>query len=852
LFERFTERARQVVVLAQEEARTLKHNYIGTEHILLVLLREEEGLAARVLESLDITVERVRAQVVRIVGSGEEVTSGQIPFTPRAKKVLELALREALSLGHNYIGTEHILLGLVRENEGVAARILLDFDADAERIRHELIRMLSGPGRRQGAGAGATEKGQKSSKLLHQFGRNLTKLATEGKLDPVVGRMNEIERVMQILSRRTKNNPVLIGEPGVGKTAVVEGLAQRISSNQVPELLKNKQIYTLDLAALVAGSKYRGEFEERLTKVMKEIGQRGDIILFIDELHNLVGAGAAEGAIDAASILKPALARGELQTIGATTLDEYRKYLERDSALERRFQQIKVDEPSIEDTVQILRGLRDRYEAHHRVGITDEALQAAAELSSRYIQERHLPDKAIDLIDEAASRMRIKLMTAPPVHKELDDEIETVRKEKESAIESQEFEKAANLRDTERKLSLKKREMEDNWKSSGEAEQAQIGEEEIADIVSMWTGIPVFKLTEAESQRLIRMEEELHKRMIGQDVAIQAVSKAIRRARAGIKDPKRPTGSFIFLGPSGVGKTELARTLAEFLFGDEDAMLQVDMSEYMEKHAVSRLVGSPPGYVGYDEGGQLTEAVRRKPYSVVLLDEIEKAHPDVFNILLQMLEEGRLTDAQGRHVDFRNTIVIMTSNIGASSIAKNTQLGFSVQESETGVSYEDMKNRIMGDVKKVFRPELLNRIDEIIVFQKLTKDEITLIVDLLMKRLREQMKLHEVSIELTNKAKDFMVEKGYDPTMGARPLRRAIQRYIEDPLADFVLGRNIEPGSTVLVDWIDGDEEISLQMIEPVEVPDAPPEDLVPTPADDAKPDDSGDDEPEQPAEPAE
>jgi ATP-dependent Clp protease ATP-binding subunit ClpC len=853
MFERFTERARQVVVLAQDEARTLKHNYIGTEHILLGLLREEEGLAARVLDTLDITVEEVRAQVARIVGQGDEVTTGQIPFTPRAKKVLELALREALSLGHNYIGTEHILLGLVRENEGVAARILLDFDADAERIRNEIIRMLSGPGRRQGAGAGATEKGQKSSKLLDQFGRNLTKLATEGKLDPVVGRMNEIERVMQILSRRTKNNPVLIGEPGVGKTAVVEGLAQRISSNQVPELLKNKQIYTLDLAALVAGSKYRGEFEERLKKVMKEIGQRGDIILFIDELHNLVGAGAAEGAIDAASILKPALARGELQTIGATTLDEYRKYLERDSALERRFQQIKVDEPSIEDTVQILRGLRDRYEAHHRVGITDEALQAAAELSSRYIQERHLPDKAIDLIDEAASRMRIKLMTAPPVHKELDDEIETVRKEKESAIEAQEFEKAANLRDTERKLSLKKREMEDNWKSSGESEQAQIGEEEIADIVSMWTGIPVFKLTEAESQRLIRMEEELHKRMVGQDVAIQAVSKAIRRARAGIKDPKRPTGSFIFLGPSGVGKTELARTLAEFLFGDEDAMLQVDMSEYMEKHAVSRLVGSPPGYVGYDEGGQLTEAVRRKPYSVVLLDEIEKAHPDVFNILLQMLEEGRLTDAQGRHVDFRNTIVIMTSNIGASSIAKNTQLGFGIEESETGVSYEDMKNRIMGDVKKVFRPELLNRIDEIIVFQKLTKDEIQMIVDLLMKRLREQMKIHEVSIELTNKAKEFMVDKGYDPTMGARPLRRAIQRYIEDPLADYVLGRSLEPGATVLVDFIDGDEEVSLQMIEPVEVPDAPPEDLVPTPADadDAQTDDSGD-EPEPPAEPTE
>jgi ATP-dependent Clp protease ATP-binding subunit ClpC len=827
MFQRFTERARQVVVLAQDEARTLKHNYIGTEHILLGLLREEEGLAARVLDSLDITVEEVRAQVARIVGQGDEVTTGQIPFTPRAKKVLELALREALSLGHNYIGTEHILLGLVRENEGVAARILLDFDADAEKIRNEIIRMLSGPGRRTQAGGAAGEKGQKSSKLLDQFGRNLTKLATEGKLDPVVGRQNEIERVMQILSRRTKNNPVLIGEPGVGKTAVVEGLAQRISGNQVPELLKGKQIYTLDLAALVAGSKYRGEFEERLKKVMKEIAQRGDIILFIDELHNLVGAGAAEGAIDAASILKPALARGELQTIGATTLDEYRKYLERDSALERRFQQIKVEEPTIDDTVQILRGLRDRYEAHHRVRITDEALQAAAELSDRYIQERQLPDKAIDLIDEAASRMRIKLMTAPPVHKELDEEIETVRKEKEAAIESQEFEKAANLRDSERKLTLKKREMEDNWKSSGEADQAQIAEEEIADIVSMWTGIPVFKLTEAESQRLIRMEEELHKRVIGQDVAIEAVSKAIRRARAGIKDPKRPTGSFIFLGPSGVGKTELARTLAEFLFGDEDAMIQVDMSEYMEKHAVSRLVGSPPGYVGYDEGGQLTEAVRRKPYSVVLLDEIEKAHPDVFNILLQMLEEGRLTDAQGRHVDFKNTIVIMTSNIGAASIAKNTTLGFSVGEDEMGVSHDDMKSRIMGELKKVFRPELLNRIDEVIVFHKLSKDEIKSIVDQLMKRLREQMKVHEVSIELTDAAKELMVEKGYDPTMGARPLRRAIQRFIEDPLADFVLARNLKPGSTVLVDHVDGDDEVSLQLIDPVDVPDAPPEDLV-------------------------
>jgi ATP-dependent Clp protease ATP-binding subunit ClpC len=807
VFERFTERARQVVVLAQDEARALKHNYIGTEHILLGLLREEEGLAARVLESLDITVEEVRAQVARIVGQGDEVTTGQIPFTPRAKKVLELALREALSLGHNYIGTEHILLGLVRENEGVAARILLDFDADAEKIRNEIIRMLSGPGRRQQGGpAGAPGEKSKSSKLLDQFGRNLTKLAAEAKLDPVVGRQTEIERVMQILSRRTKNNPVLIGEPGVGKTAVVEGLAARISGNQVPELLKGKQIYTLDLAALVAGSKYRGEFEERLKKVMKEITQRGDIILFIDELHNLVGAGAAEGAIDAASILKPALARGELQTIGATTLDEYRKYLERDAALERRFQQIRVDEPSVDDTVQILRGLRDRYEAHHRCKITDEALRAAAVLSDRYIQDRHLPDKAIDLIDEAASRMRIKTMSAPPRYRELEDEIEKVRKDKEDAIEAQEFEKAASLRDKERKLSQKKRELEDDWRNSeGQEEQPEIGEEEIADIVSMWTGIPVFKLTEAESQKLIRMEEELHKRVIGQEEAIVAVSKSIRRARAGIKDPKRPTGSFIFLGPSGVGKTELARTLAEFLFGDEDAMIQVDMSEYMEKHSVSRLVGSPPGYIGYDEGGQLTEAVRRKPYSVVLLDEIEKAHPDVFNILLQILEDGRLTDAQGRKVDFRNTIVIMTSNIGAGTISKNQTLGFSIGD-ETGLSYEDMKDRIMGELKRVFRPELLNRIDEVIVFHKLTKEEIMTIVDLVLRRLREQMGEHEVAIELTEDAKELLVAKGYDPAMGARPLRRAIQRYIEDPLADFVLGRSLEPGSTILVERKNEDE----------------------------------------------
>jgi ATP-dependent Clp protease ATP-binding subunit ClpC len=830
MFERFTERARQVVVLAQEEARTLKHNYIGTEHILLGLLREEEGLAARVLESLDITVERVRAQVVRIVGSGEEVTSGQIPFTPRAKKVLELALREALSLGHNYIGTEHILLGLVRENEGVAARILLDFDADSEKIRNEVIRMLSGPGgRRQGSGgggaaagpAGAQGEGKKSSKLLDQFGRNLTKLAADGKLDPVVGRETEIERIMQILSRRTKNNPVLIGEPGVGKTAVVEGLAQRITNADVPELLKNKQIYTLDLAALVAGSKYRGEFEERLKKVMKEITQRGDIILFIDELHNLVGAGAAEGAIDAASILKPALARGELQTIGATTLDEYRKYLERDSALERRFQQIRVDQPSTEETVQILRGLRDRYEQHHKVNITDEALTAAADLADRYISDRFLPDKAIDLIDEAASRMRIKSMTSPPVYRELEDDIEETRRAKEAAIEAQEFEKAANLRDKERQLTQKKRELEEQWESGESGERPSIGEEEIADIVSMWTGIPVFKLTEAETAKLMRMEEELHKRVIGQHAAVEVISKAIRRSRAGLKDPKRPTGSFIFLGPSGVGKTELARTLAEFLFGDEDAMVRIDMSEYMEKHAVSRLVGSPPGYIGYDEGGQLTEAVRRKPYSVLLLDEIEKAHPDVFNILLQILEDGRLTDAQGRTVDFRHAIVIMTSNIGASEIARNTPLGFAVSDDETGITYEDMKNRIMGELKKVFRPEFLNRIDDVIVFHKLSRDEIKEIVELLLLRIRGSLRERELQLELSEAAKDLLVEKGWDPAMGARPLRRAIQRYIEDPLADFVLRSELTAGATVMVDKApDGDErEVSIDIVAPKPAP---------------------------------
>src|SRR5665648_189966 len=800
MFERFTDRARRVVVLAQEEARMLNHNYIGTEHILLGLIHEGEGVAAKALESLGISLDAVRSQVQEIIGESQQAPSGHIPFTPRAKKVLELSLREALQLGHNYIGTEHILLGLIREGEGVAAQVLGKLGADLNRVRQQVIQLLSGYQGKEPVAAGGPAEGQPSgSAVLDQFGRNLTQAAREGKLDPVIGREKEIERVMQVLSRRSKNNPVLIGEPGVGKTAVVEGLAQDIIRGDVPETLKDKQLYTLDLGALVAGSRYRGEFEERLKKVLKEIRTRGDIILFIDEIHNLVGAGAAEGAIDAASILQPALARGELQTIGATTLDEYRKYLERDSALERRFQQIKVEQPSTEETVKILEGLRERYEQHHRVGITDEALAAAAELSDRYISDRFLPDKAIDLIDEAASRARIKSMTAPPVYRDLEEDIETTRRDKEAAIEAQEFEKAANLRDKERQLTNKKRELEEQWRSGESGERPEIGEEEIADIVSMWTGIPVFKLTEAETQKLMRMEDELHRRVIGQHPAIEVISKAIRRSRAGLKDPKRPTGSFIFLGPSGVGKTELARTLAEFLFGDDEAMIRIDMSEYMEKHSVSRLVGSPPGYIGYDEGGQLTEAVRRKPYSVLLLDEIEKAHPDVFNILLQILEDGRLTDSQGRTVDFRNAIVIMTSNIGASAIAKNTAIGFTVGD-ETGITYDDMKKGIMGELKKVFRPEFLNRIDEVIVFHKLAKDEVKEIVDLMINRVRVQVAEHELQLELSDESKDLLVEKGWDPSMGARPLRRAIQRYIEDPLADEVLRQGpMVPGSTVLV-----------------------------------------------------
>ncbi|MCX8033145.1 MAG: ATP-dependent Clp protease ATP-binding subunit [Thermoleophilia bacterium] len=804
MFERFTERARQVIVLAQEEARALRHNYIGTEHLLLGLLREADGVAARVLNSLEVDLAEVRSEVVRIVGEGDTESQGQIPFTPRAKKVLELALREALSLGHNYIGTEHILLGLVRETEGVAAHILSDLDVDPERVRQEVMRMLSSPTRRlprgPGGGEAAEPKERRGSKILDQFGRNLTRYAEEDKLDPVIGRETEIERVMQILSRRTKNNPVLVGEPGVGKTAVVEGLARRIARNEVPATLRDKQIYTLDLGALVAGSKYRGEFEERLKKVMKEITERGDIILFIDEIHNLVGAGAAEGAIDAASILKPALARGELQTIGATTLDEYRKHLAKDAALERRFQQILVKEPTVEETIKILAGLRERYENHHHVRITDEAIEAAAYLADRYISDRFLPDKAIDLIDEAAARKRIRSMYASPDLRDIEEAIAQVRREKEQAIELQDFEKAAALRDRERKLLAERRELEEKWRQQEEGVELSIGEDDIAEVTAMWTGIPVTKLTETEAHRLLRMEEALHKRVVGQEEAVKAVSRAIRRSRAGLKDPRRPAGSFIFLGPSGVGKTELARTLAEFLFGDEGALIQIDMSEFMEKHAVSRLVGSPPGYVGYDEGGQLTEMVRRRPYSVVLLDEIEKAHPDVFNILLQILEDGRLTDAQGRTVDFRNTIVIMTSNIGASTISKGQVVGFGEPVKDGGLDYEEMKARVTSELKNVFRPEFLNRVDEVIVFRKLSREEISEIVNLMMSRVEQQLKEREMSIALTPAARDFLVDVGYDPTMGARPLRRAIQRYVEDLLAEEILAGRFPRGSTVLLD----------------------------------------------------
>ena len=805
MFERFTDRARRVVVLAQEEARSLNHNYIGTEHILLGLLNEGEGIAAKALESLGIGLDSVRDEVVKIIGPGQQSPTGHIPFTPRAKKVLELSLREALQLGHNYIGTEHILLGLIREGEGVAAQVLQQLGAELQKVRQSVIQLLSGPGTTEDqpsssagspAGSGARESTSTGSTVLDQFGRNLTQMAREGKLDPVIGRTKEIERVMQVLSRRTKNNPVLIGEPGVGKTAIVEGLAQKIVANEVPETLQGKQLYTLDLGALVAGSRYRGDFEERLKKVLKEIGTRGDIILFIDEIHTLVGAGAAEGAIDAASILKPMLARGELQTVGATTLEEYRKYLEKDSALERRFQPIQVGEPSVSDTVKILMGLKDRYEEHHSVRFTEKAIVSAANLADRYISDRYLPDKAIDLIDEAGSRMRIYRTTNNPQIGEIDRKLAEVRRKKADAIAAEQFERAAQLRDEERLLLNDRATAEQALAAGGEKSEWVIDEEEIAEVLAQWTGIPVHRLTEEESARLLNMEEELHKRIIGQHDAIAAVSRAIRRTRAGLKDPRRPAGSFIFLGPSGVGKTETAKALANFLFGHDDALIQLDMSEYMEKHTVSRLVGSPPGYVGYDEGGQLTEAVRRKPFSVVLFDEIEKAHPDVFNTLLQILEEGRLTDAQGRSVDFKNTVIIMTSNLGTRDLRKKS-VGFQVGD-ET-VNYEKMKEKVTDELKKHFRPEFLNRLDEVIVFHELGMEELKQIVDLLLNRVREQLASQQLDLVLTDDAKEFLGTRGYEPELGARPLRRAIQRYLEDPLSERVLLGEFPPNSTILV-----------------------------------------------------
>ncbi len=805
MFERFTDRARRVVVLAQEEARMLNHNYIGTEHLLLGLIHEGEGIAAKALESMGVTLSSVREQVQDIIGPGQQAPSGHIPFTPRAKKVLELSLREALQLGHNYIGTEHILLGLIRAGEGVASQVLSKLGAEPSRVRQTVIDMISGyqggsgdSKETAGVGAGGKDGVPAGSAVLDQFGTNLTAQARENKLDPVIGRFQEMERVMQVLSRRTKNNPVLIGEPGVGKTAVVEGLAQAIVRGDVPETLKDKHLYTLDLGSLVAGSRYRGDFEERLKKVLKEIRTRGDIILFIDEIHTLVGAGAAEGAIDAASILKPMLARGELQTIGATTLDEYRKHIEKDAALERRFQPIQVDEPSQAHSVQILKGLRDKYEAHHRVTISDEALEAAVSLSARYISDRFLPDKAIDMIDEAGARLRIKRLTAPPEIRDLEERIAKLRSQKEAAIDGQDFEKAASLRDKEQKLIAEKDEQEEKWKESDSA-MGEVTPDVISEVLAAATGVPVYKLTDEESGRLLNMESELHRRVIGQDNAIKALSRSIRRTRAGLKDPRRPGGSFIFAGPTGVGKTELAKALAEFLFGDDDALITLDMSEYQEKHTVSRLFGAPPGYVGYEEGGQLTEKVRRKPFSVVLFDEVEKAHADLFNSLLQILEDGRLTDSQGRVVDFKNTVIIMTTNLGTKDISRRVPVGFQSHEDPT-TNYERMQAKVQEELKEHFRPEFLNRVDDIIVFPQLSEEEIIQIVDLFVARLAERLREKDMSIELTDAAKKLIGERGYDPAMGARPLRRTMQREIEDQLSEKILYSEITSGEKITVD----------------------------------------------------
>ena len=805
MFERFTDRARRVVVLAQDEARSLNHNYIGTEHLLLGLITEGEGVAAKALESLDINKDAVRSAVIDIIGEGEKPVEGHIPFTPRAKRVFELSLREALQLGHNYIGTEHLLLGLLKEGEGVASQVLIKLGADLGKVRQTVIELLSGyqrngdDGRESvGVGASSSGSGQTNSAILEQFGRNLTQAARENKLDPVIGRRTEMQRVMQILSRRTKNNPVLVGEPGVGKTAVVEGLAQAIVAGDVPETIKDKQIYSLDMGALVAGSRYRGDFEERLKKILKEIRTRGDIILFIDEIHTLVGAGAAEGSIDASQMLKPMLARGELQTIGAPTNDEYRKYIEKDAALERRFQPVKVDEPSVEETVGILKGLRDRYEAHHRVIITDAAIQAAAELADRYVSDRFLPDKAIDLMDEAGARLRISRMTAPPELRELDEKIAEVKRNKESAIDDQDFEKAAALRDEEQKLTEERKQKESSWRDGSRDSIAEVTEDDIAEVLAMSTGIPVFKLTQTESAKLLKMEDELHKRVIGQDAAVKALAQSIRRTRSGLKDPKRPGGSFIFAGPTGVGKTELAKALAEFLFGDEDALIQLDMSEFSEKHTSSRLFGAPPGYVGYDEGGELTEKVRRRPFSVVLFDEVEKAHPDIFNSLLQILEEGRLTDSQGRKVDFKNTVIIMTTNLGTRDINKGVLTGFQSTENITH-DYSRMKAKVNEELKQHFRPEFLNRVDEVVVFPPLDKEQIKQIVDLMIANLAKRMEAQDMKLQITDEARELLADRGFDPVLGARPLRRAIQRDIEDALSERILFGDILPGQVVTV-----------------------------------------------------
>lgn len=805
MFGRFTERAQKVLALAQEEAIRLSHSNIGTEHILLGLVREGEGIAAKGLTALGLSPEKIQKEVEGLIGKGKE-SSQTIHYTPRAKKVIELSMDEARKLGHSYVGTEHILLGLIREGEGVAARVLNNLGVSLNKARQQVLQLL-GSNESNGHQSGTSTNA--NTPTLDSLARDLTVIAREDSLDPVIGRSKEIQRVIEVLSRRTKNNPVLIGEPGVGKTAIAEGLAQQIVNNEVPEILRDKRVMTLDMGTVVAGTKYRGEFEDRLKKVMDEIRQAGNIILFIDELHTLIGAGGAEGAIDASNILKPSLARGELQCIGATTLDEYRKYIEKDAALERRFQPIQVDEPTPDESVQILKGLRDRYEAHHRVSITDEAIEAAVKLSDRYISDRFLPDKAIDLIDESGSKVRLRSYTTPPNLKELEVKLEEIRKEKDAAVQSQEFEKAASLRDTEQRLREELEETKKTWKEKQGQENTEVTVEDIAKVVSSWTGIPVSKLAQTETDKLLKLEEILHSRVIGQDEAVKAVSKAVRRARAGLKDPKRPIGSFVFLGPTGVGKTELARALAESMFGDEESMIRIDMSEYMEKHSTSRLVGSPPGYVGYEEGGQLTEKVRRKPYSVVLLDEIEKAHPDVFNILLQVLEDGRLTDSKGRTVDFRNTVLIMTSNVGAESLKKNKYVGFNIQDGEQ--DYKDMKGKVMEELKRAFRPEFLNRIDEIIVFHSLEKEHLKEIVTLMSDQLTNRLKEQDISLELTDAAKEKIADEGFDPEYGARPLRRAIQKHIEDRLSEELLKGTVLTGQSVLIDVEDKEFTVNMR-----------------------------------------